>query len=473
MKPSIFEPRTGGVLLHLSSVPGAFGVGDLGPGAHDALGWMVRTGLTWWQMLPVGPIGPGDSPYASTSSFAGEPLFISIDGLVRDRLLPRSALRAAPALSRGSSRYAAARSAKWPRFEQAFEAFRRKGGLRSSSFKAFERRQRFWLPGWRAFMKDEQGLHAFLQFAFDAQWCELKQAAADKGIRLLGDVPIFVSLDSADVQSNPSLFRLDRRGRPTVVTGVPPDCFSADGQLWGHPHYRWSEHRRTGYRWWIERVRAAVERFDAVRIDHFIGFFHAYEIPGSATTARQGTWKRAPGRALLGAMEHALGSLPLIAEDLGALTPPVVALRDDFGLPGMKLLHNAFYGDDSGEAPHRHPRHCVCYPGTHDNDTTVGWWKQLQPAAKARARAYMGWDGSDPAAQLNRLAFTSPANTAIVAMQDALSLGAEARMNLPGTASGNWHWRLQSRGAASLRLDAAERLRSLGVLTGRTRAGAR
>jgi 4-alpha-glucanotransferase len=473
MKQSIFDARTGGVLLHLSSVPGAFGVGDLGSGAHDALDWIARTGLTWWQMLPVGPIGPGDSPYASTSSFAGEPLFISIDGLVRDRLLPRSALRAAPALSRGSSRYAVARSAKWPRFEQAFEAFRRKGGLRSSSFKAFERRQRFWLPGWRAFMRDEQGLHAFLQFAFDAQWSELKQAAAAKGIRLLGDVPIFVSLDSADVQSNPSLFRLDRHGRPTVVTGVPPDCFSADGQLWGHPHYRWSEHRRTGYRWWIERVRAAVERFDAVRIDHFIGFFHAYEIPGSATTAREGTWKRAPGRELLGAIERAIGSLPLIAEDLGALTPPVVALRDDFGLPGMKLLHNAFYGDDSGEAPHRHPRHCVCYPGTHDNDTTVGWWQQLQPAAKARARAYMGWDGSDPAAQLNRLAFTSPANTAIVAMQDALGLGAEARMNLPGTASGNWHWRLQSRGAASLRSDAADRLKALAVLTGRARAGAR
>ena len=472
MKPSIFDVRTGGVLLHLSSVPGAFGVGDLGPGAHDALAWVARTGLTWWQMLPVGPIGPGDSPYASTSSFAGEPLFISVDGLVRDRLLPRSVLRASPALARGSSRYAAARAAKWPLFGQAFEAFRRKGGVRSAAYRAFERRHRFWLPGWRAFMKDTQGLHAFLQFAFDAQWTELKAASASKGIRLLGDVPIFVSLDSADVQSNPGLFRLDRHGRPTVVTGVPPDCFSADGQLWGHPHYRWSEHRRTGFRWWIERVRAAVERFDAVRIDHFIGFHHAYEIPGNATTARDGVWKRAPGRELLGALERVLGRLPLIAEDLGALTPPVVALRDDFGLPGMKLLHNAFYGDDSGEAPHRHPRHCVCYPGTHDNDTTVGWWTQLQPAAKARACAYMGWDGGDPAAQLNRLAFTSPANTAIVAMQDALGLGAQARMNLPGTASGNWHWRLQRTGAASLRPAAADRLRALAALTGRLRAGA-
>jgi 4-alpha-glucanotransferase len=344
--------------------------------------------------------------------------------------------------------------------------------VRSAAYRAFERRHRFWLPGWRAFMKDTQGLHAFLQFAFDAQWTELKDAASKQGIRLLGDVPIFVSLDSADVQSNPGLFRLDRHGRPTVVTGVPPDCFSADGQLWGHPHYRWSEHRRTGFRWWIERVRAAVDRFDAVRIDHFIGFHHAYEIPGNATTARDGVWKRAPGRELLGALERALGRLPLIAEDLGALTPPVVALRDDFGLPGMKLLHNAFYGDDSGEAPHRHPRHCVCYPGTHDNDTTVGWWTQLQPAAKARACAYMGWDGGDPAAQLNRLAFTSPANTAIVAMQDALGLGAEARMNLPGTASGNWHWRLQRTGAASLRPAAADRLRALAALTGRLRAGA-
>lgn len=469
MSGAPFADRSGGVLLHLSSVPGAFGVGDLGQGAHDALDWIARSGLAWWQMLPVGPIGPADSPYASTSSFAGEPLFISIDGLVRDRLLARAAARPSPALARGPSRYAAARAAKWPLFEEAFTSFRRKGGLRSASYRAFERHHRCWLPGWRAFMRDEQGLHGFLQFVFDAQWSQFKAMVADKGIRLLGDVPIFVALDSADVRSHPELFRLDRRGRPTVVTGVPPDCFSADGQRWGHPHYRWSEHRRTGFRWWIERVRASLERFDAVRIDHFIGFHHAYEIPGTATTARSGVWRRAPGRELLGALERALGRLPLIAEDLGALTPQVVKLRDDFGLPGMKLLHNAFYADDSSEAPHRHPRHCVCYPGTHDNDTTVGWWSTLRPQAKARARDYMGWDGHDPAERLNQLAFTSPAHTAIVAMQDALGLGAEARMNVPGSTRGAWCWRLQRTGKASLRPGAADRLRALATLTGRLR----
>ncbi len=462
-----FDARSAGVLLHLSSLPSAVGVGDLGPSAHEALSWMSRAGMRWWQMLPIGPVGPCDSPYASTSSFAGEPLFVSIDGLVEQRLLPSSALRAPRALARGHAQYANARVHKWPLFARAYARFRSKGGTRSAAYRQFEKRNAFWLPGWRAFIKDTSGLHAFVQFEFDRQWAQFKVAAAEHGVRLMGDLPIFVSRDSADVHSNPSLFRLDRSGKPTVVTGVPPDCFSADGQLWGHPHYRWSEHRRTGFAWWTERVRAAVERFDAVRIDHFIGFHHAFEIPGTATTARDGVWKHAPGRELLSAMERALGRLPLVAEDLGALTPAVVALRDDFGLPGMKLLHNAFYGDDSGDAPHRHPHHCVCYPGTHDNNTTVGWWRGMQPDARARAKAYMGWNGRDPAAQLNRLAFTSPANTAIVAMQDALGLGAGARMNLPGSARGNWRWRLQVSGADSLRHDAALRLRDVATLTGR------
>ena len=464
-----FERRSAGVLLHLTSVPGAFGIGDLGPGAYAALAWLERAGLTWWQMLPVGPIGPGDSPYASTSSFAGEPLLVAIEGLVDDGLLPRDALMDAPAtLGRGSTRYADATAAKYPLFQRAWQVFQARGGPTSRPWKRFVRRNRFWLPGWRAYTNDATGMHGFLQFQFARQWARLRRAAEARGIQLLGDVPIFVAHDSADVRDHPNLFRLDRRGAPTVVTGVPPDQFSATGQRWGHPHYRWAAHRRTGFAWWVERMRAATDRFHAVRIDHFIGLHHAYEIPTTSATAMAGSWRAAPGDALLSALRKGLGgTLPVVAEDLGSLTPGVVRLRDRFALPGMKLLHDAFGADDALSAPHRHPRHLVCYPGTHDNPSTIEWWARLDPASRARARAYMGWDGIDPASAMVRLAFVSPANTAIATMQDLLGLGPEARMNVPGTANGNWTWRLQPVGPASLRPEVADRIRALAMLTGR------
>ena len=466
-----FAARTGGVLLHVTSVPGAFGIGDLGPGAHDALAWVHRAGLTWWQMLPVGPISPGDSPYASTSAFAGEPLLVSIEGLVADGLLRSDALDAPPALGRGPARPDDARAAKWPLFERAFANFQTRGGQRTRAWRAFERRTRRWLPGWQAFVGDGSGLHAFLQFQFDRQWERLRTAARARGVRLLGDVPIFVALDSADVRDHPNLFRLDRSGRPMVVTGVPPDQFSATGQRWGHPHYRWDAHRRSNFRWWVRRMRVATRRFDAVRIDHFIGLHHAYEIPRQCETAQEGAWRRAPGRALLAALRRGLGSLPVVADDLGSLTPAVVALRDRFDLPGMKVLQDAFGADDEPSAPHRHPRQLVCYPGTHDNPTALDWWAHLPAPAKARAMAYMGHDGRDPARALVRLAFASPANTAIATMQDFLGLGPEARMNLPGTATGNWTWRLQRFGPATLRPEVADRIRALASLTGRLRTG--
>lgn len=466
-----FDGRTAGVLLHLTSVPGAFGIGDLGPGADAALAWIERAGLTWWQMLPVGPIGPGDSPYASTSSFAGEPLLVAIEGLVDDGLLPREVLTGVPpSLGRGSTRYSDATAIKYPLFVRAWQAFKAGGGLKSAPWKRFVRRNSYWLPGWRAFTNDSSGLHAFLQFEFARQWSRLRAAADSRGIRLLGDVPIYVAHGSADVRDHPELFRLARNGDPTVVTGVPPDQFSATGQRWGHPHYRWSAHRRTGFAWWIERMRAAIGRFDAVRIDHFIGLHHAYEIPATSDTAMHGTWRPAPGGALLMSLRQALGGvLPVVAEDLGSLTPGVVALRDRFALPGMRLLQDAFNTDDNPSAPHRHPRHLVCYPGTHDNPTAIEWWAHLDLGSRARARAYMGWDGIDPAAAMVRLAFTSPANTAIATMQDLLGLGPEARMNLPGTATGNWHWRLQPYGPSSLRPDVADRVRAHASLTGRLR----
>jgi 4-alpha-glucanotransferase len=398
-------------------------------------------------------------------------LLVSIEGLVDDGLLPREVLTEVPtSLARGESRYAVASAVKFPLFERAWLNFEAGGGCQTTTWKRFVKRNEHWLPGWRDFMSDSSGLHAFLQFQFTRQWERFRAGAEARGIRLLGDVPLFVALDSADVRANPELFRLDRKGAPTVVTGVPPDQFSASGQRWGHPHYKWAAHRRTGFAWWTLRMRAAINRFHAVRIDHFIGLHHAYEIPATSETAVVGSWRRAPGGALLSALRLGLGgALPVVAEDLGSLTPAVDSLRDRFALPGMKLLQDAFGADDTASMPHRYPRHLVCYPGTHDNPTTLEWWARLDPASRARAQAYAGWDGVDPAHAMVRLAFTSPANTAIATMQDLLGLGPEARMNLPGTASGNWQWRLQPFGPSSLRPDTADRVRALARLTGRLR----
>lgn len=453
--PAIFAQRRAGVLLHLSSLPGGHGIGDLGPAAHAFAAWCGAAGQSVWQMLPVGPVGPGDSPYASTSSFAGEPLFISLEVLVQQGLLPRAALCAArgerqPAAA-GPAQYAAARAFKRARFVQAYLAWLNGHGHQAAGFRAWQRRAQAWLPGWCAFAKGrairgplaEPLFHAFLQWQFHQQWEALRATCRTHGVLLLGDVPIFVPLKSADVQDHPELFRLDSAGRPTVLTGVPPDLFSRTGQLWGHPHYRWSQHARTGFAWWIARVRAALERFDALRIDHFVGLVHAYEIPGRAHTARHGVWRPTPGAALLTALERSCGRLPLVAEDLGAVTPAVTALRERFGLPGMRLVQNAFYGPGSQDLPPLHARTCVTYPGTHDNDTTAGWWRTLPRHARQRFTAYTGERRASavPLAMI-RATLQSPAQTAIVPMQDYLGLGSEARMNLPGRASRQWRWRM-------------------------------
>ena len=466
--PAIFQQRRAGVLMHLTSVPGPHGVGDLGPAADRFAAWCAQAGLTLWQMLPIGPVGYGDSPYSATSSFAAEPMLVSLERLAEDGLLPKSRLKAPRALARGNANFAAARAFKLPRFAEAFAAFERKGGLRSRAWRDFQRASRGWLPGWCRFAAAKDGgsrdVHAFIQFQFERQWQAFRTRCHALGVKLVGDLPIFVTLDSADVADRPELFRLERNGVPKVVTGVPPDCFSADGQLWGHPHYAWAAHRREGFRWWTSRVATALTRFDALRIDHFVGFVHAYEIPGTAKTARKGRWGPTPGRELLTAVERRLGRLPLIAEDLGAVTAEVVRLRDDFGLPGMKLLHNAFYGPDSGDLPHHHPVNCVVYPGTHDNDVSRGWIRHLSPEARERFRSLAGGDPRKPELALVRLAYGSPARTAIVAMQDFLGLGPTARMNVPGKADGNWGWRMQP-GAIPGTL--ATRLRALAADSGR------
>lgn len=460
--PAIFARRRAGVLLHVSSLPGPHGIGDLGATAHAFADWCAAAGQSIWQVLPLGPVGPGNSPYASTSSFAGEPLLVSLDLLREEGLLARGdcapARRGPEALgAEGPVRYQAVRAFKAPRLAKAYAAWRARRGASSASYRAFLRREQAWLPGWCRFAAAERGacrhpgFHAFVQWAFAEQWSALHAHCMARGVLLLGDVPIFVPLRSADVADHPGLFRLDARGRPTALTGVPPDCFSRTGQLWGHPHYRWSEHRRTRFAWWTARVRHALGRCDALRVDHFVGMVHAYEIPGGARTARHGVWRPTPGAELLAALERACGRLPLVAEDLGAVTPRVTALRERFGLPGMKLVHNAFGSPGSADLPCLHPVDCVAYPGTHDNTTTAGWWQSLDTRARARFAASTGAPttagraGSkhlDVVHAMIRAVHHSPARTAIIPMQDYLGLGRAARMNIPGRASGQWRWRM-------------------------------
>jgi 4-alpha-glucanotransferase len=465
----LLQTRRAGVLLHITSLPSPFGAGDVGPSAYAFADWLATAGVSVWQMLPIGPVGYGDSPYSSPSSFAIEPTFLALEPLVEEGLLTKSDLklpaREAARLLRGDCDFSASRAFRMSRAAKAAEAFAAKNGAKSAEYKRFLERAT-WLPAWIDFVAgtdaSARAMHAFIQFKLDAQWAQLRAYCAKRGIALIGDVPIFVTADSADVRANPELFRLQKNGTPEVLTGVPPDGFSKDGQLWGHPHYAWDAHRNEKFAWWISRIACAAERFDLVRIDHFIGFHNAYEVPAGAKTARKGEWRKAPGRELLSAMSKRFSNLPLIAEDLGALTPEVEALRDDFGLAGMRIVQNAFWSGKSGDMPHNHPFRAVVYSGTHDNETTEQWWRSRNAAEKARFRAFAG-DGPVHEA-MNRIVLASPAALAVLPMQDLLGLGREARMNLPGTATGNWKWRMLP-GAASKRL--AARLRAMIDASGR------
>lgn len=485
-EPPSLARRASGVLLHPTSLPGPGEWGDLGPEAFRFADFLAEAGQRWWQMLPIGPVGAADSPYLSSSSFAGDPRLVSLEALARDGLLPRA--------QRSGSREA------WLRY--AFERFRSRPRA-LSELAAFRNRCRHWLPdyalfealrnayrgatwtAWQAPLRDrhpralararralatEIRFHEFVQYAFERQWAALRAHCADRGIGLIGDVPIFVSHDSADVWAHPEIFRLDARGRPQVVAGVPPDYFSRTGQLWGNPLYRWEVLRRRGYDWWLARLRAAFARFDAVRLDHFIGFHRYWEVPAGARTAVHGRWRPGPGAPFFEAVFRSLGRVQLIAEDLGRITPEVEALRDRFGLPGMRVLQFAFGSDPGSERyrPHRYPRNCVVYTGTHDNDTLVGWFRGASAPHVARERAfalrYAASDGREVHWDFIRLAWSSVANTAIVPAQDLLGLGSEARMNTPGVPTGNWRWRLRPR---QLGPPIARRLRELTETYGR------
>jgi 4-alpha-glucanotransferase len=501
-------PRCSGILLHPTSLPGPFGIGDLGPEAYAFADFLEASGQSLWQVLPLGPTGYGDSPYACYSAFAGNTLLISPAQLMADGLLPNDA--APSEFPDGRVDFAAVHKYKDSILRQTFLLFKREADPKLQlGFADFCRRYVSWLDDYALFRalkdahdgvawnewepalvrRDSAALESakrdlaeqieaqkFYQFLFYRQWFALKANCNRRGIKLVGDIPIFVALDSADVWTNPDQFKLNPDGSPIVVAGVPPDYFSATGQLWGNPLYNWDQMLADGFKWWIQRVHSTLETFDIARIDHFRGFAACWEIPGGDKTAERGHWVEAPGRELFTAIRDELGELPIIAEDLGVITSDVEALRDDFDFPGMRILQFAFSSDPKNiDLPHNYHKNVVVYTGTHDNDTAVGWFRSVAGAGSTRdvkqvererkfCMQYLNTEGDEIHWDFIRSVFASVANTAVVPLQDVLGLGTEARMNLPNTTAGNWSWRVVP---GSLSTDLAKRLRGLTDLYGR------
>jgi 4-alpha-glucanotransferase len=491
--------REAGILLHPTSLPSRFGIGDLGPAADAFLDWAASAGLRIWQVLPLGPPGAHDSPYAGLSAFAGNPLLVSPEWLLEEGLLPASALDGAPAFPGDRVDFAAVHAFKERVLRASFAHARSVGASVTDAAARFAASPAHasWLADWGLFAAlraahgdsgwtawpaelvaredgaleaarkehaDEIAFHVYAQFLFFRQWERVKRAANARGISILGDLPIYAALDSADVWSQRRLFAVDAAGRPEAVAGVPPDDFNEDGQFWGHPLYRWDVLAEESFDWWIERVRANLRLADLVRFDHFRGFAGYWEVPAGAASAREGRWATGPGLMLFLAIRHALGDVPIVAEDLGEITEDVRALLAALGLPGMKVLQFGFGEMDNEHLPHHHLPNAVVYPGTHDNDTAAGWYASQPDWAQERFRDYFGVDGKDPAGVLVRAAYASVADRAVVPLQDILALGPEARMNVPGRADGNWAWRAPK---DAFRTEVAARLLHLAELTGR------
>ncbi|WP_298817039.1 4-alpha-glucanotransferase [Chloroflexus sp.] len=495
----MYDRRVSGILLHPSALPGRGGIGDIGDSAYRFVDWLVTAKQRRWQIMPLGPTSYGDSPYAGLSALAGNPLLISLDQLAREGWLDESALHGAPGAYGDWIDYGAVIPWKLTRLERAFARFMAHAdATQRMAFEQFCAEQQAWLDTFALFaalkevyqgapwnhwepalvrrdpaaltaarqqLTDRVGFHQFLQWIFFTQWASLRRYANERGIQIIGDLPIFVAFDSADVWANPDIFYLDDTGHPTVVAGVPPDYFSPTGQRWGNPLYRWDVLARRGYDWWIERFRMLFKLVDIARIDHFRGFAAYWEVPAQAETALSGRWVPGPGAALFEAVRAALGRLPIIAEDLGLITPDVDELRRHLGFPGMAVLQFA-WGSDATSAylPHNYTRDLVVYTGTHDNDTTVGWWSSLNEPARQRVRDYLGARDEHIAWDFIRAALMSVADTVIIPMQDVLGLGSWARLNLPGRAEGNWAWRMRP---DQLNFDLAHHLAYLTALYGR------
>ncbi len=499
-------PRRSGVLLHPTSLPGRFGIGGLGDEAYRFIDFLAAARQTYWQILPLSPTGYGDSPYQTLSAFAGNPMLISPERLVEAGHLSDDDLRDAPNFPNDRVDFGTAIPYKTDLLDRAFANFRARGSdVQRVAFARFSDEHAFWLDDFSLFMalKETHDLQPwyewerelkmrqrdalararatladrienekFRQWLFAEQWLAVKRYANERGVRIIGDIPIFVSEDSADVWAHTNLFFFDKDLHPTVVSGVPPDYFSATGQLWGHPLYRWDLMARNGYAWWIARFRAAFNYVDVVRIDHFRGFYNYWQIPAGEKTAVKGEWIKGPGANLFNAVTAALGDVAIIAEDLGEFDAEsragVDALQTEFGFPGMKVLHFAFgSGPDNIHLPHNYTRDFVAYTGTHDNDTSFGWY-QVSSTEQERdyARKYTRSDGSDIAWDFIRLAWASVANTAITTVQDLLDLGHDARMNTPSTVGPpNWCWRVLP---GALNDAIAARLSELTAIYGRT-----
>ncbi len=497
--------RIAGVILHPTSLPGRFGIGDLGAEALAFVDFMAAARQQLWQVLPLGPTGYGDSPYQSFSAFAGNPLLISLDRLVEEGFLPAAALADTPSFSRDRINYGAVMQYKLPLLKDAYAYFDQHGSpAQKEEFARFAWESGAWLHDyalfmalkeahggapwyqWPAALKDHQQdaldgwekklqhevlTHKFIQYLFFRQWSVVRQYANERHVRIMGDIPIFVAYDSCDLWANRHLFQLDEAGRPTVVAGVPPDIYSATGQLWGNPLYRWNVLAEQDYHWWIERFRATLQMVDVVRLDHFRGFEAYWEVPGDESTAVNGRWVKGPGAHFFQAMRAALGDFPIVVEDLGFLTPEVDALRQQFSFPGMKVLQFAFDGNpENAYLPHNYQRNCVVYTSTHDSDTALGWFQdRATPEERDYVLKYSGSTGQDFAWDFIRLAYRSVANIAMINLQDILRLGNEGRMNLPGSLGGNWNWRYQKE---DLRPEHAAQLAEMVHLFGREGASA-
>lgn len=507
--------RKSGILVHPTSFPSKYGIGDLSGAAYDFIDFLKQSGTRVWQILPLGHTSFGDSPYQSFSAFAGNPLIISIDELIKDKLLTQEDIGENFNFDENKTDFGKVIDFKYPIFRKAFLNFKilcgknknvkkefesfcsensfwlddytlfialknyfidkRKNTYESPEYKKYYKqnkdvmsrdfiadcfyggafnswpeeivlRKSYALSKWKKTLKNEILFYKFLQYKFFEQWAKLKKYANSNGIEIIGDIPIFVSGDSADVWSNPELFRINEKGYPTEVAGVPPDYFSETGQLWGNPLYDWDMHEKTKYKWWILRIKKTLEIVDVLRIDHFRAFESYWSIPYGEKTAVNGKWEKGPQTALFDALKNEMGDLPIIAEDLGDLNPEVIELRDKLGFPGMKILQFGF-GDGSGNEylPHNYKTtNCVVYTGTHDNDTTVGWYKSSDEKTKDFVRRFLRISGDDIAWDFIRLAFSSTAELAVIPIQDILNMDCENRMNTPGIAGGNWQFRYRN-----------------------------